>query len=289
MLGYIVGQKGTHKITDSLEDLAQVARHFCETEIEYLAVNGGDGTVSQTLSAMIREYGDKPLPIIVVLGGGTMNVLSLNLGIRKKPEMILSELVHNLSLNNPLKTKELASIKIGNRYGFLYADGTSALILEDFYKRKTGYLGGAILGVRVVLSALFRTPLAKRLIRGRPIIFAPKPGNALTHYSLGTYASSLARLPMQLPMFGKKLMEGQVFRGISISLKPEELLFKFPFIAFFTKPGHYKGKHNFNCKALEITCEEPFRYTLDGELFTAEDGKVHIEVGPMIRFLLPGD
>ena len=76
LLSYILGKQGQMEVTQSLDDLAQVAEKFKKNEIEILAINGGDGTISQTLTAFHKVYGDTKLPKIAILPGGTMNVRS---------------------------------------------------------------------------------------------------------------------------------------------------------------------------------------------------------------------
>ena len=59
--------------------LKRVAADFRQSKIEILAINGGDGTISKTLTAFINEYGDEPLPKIAILKGGTINVVERTL------------------------------------------------------------------------------------------------------------------------------------------------------------------------------------------------------------------
>src|SRR5438128_2499711 len=79
LLGYILGQQGQLEVTNSLEDLSRVACEFRDQRIGILAINGGDGTISRTLTAFIHEYDGLPLPKVVLLRGGTINVLAKNL------------------------------------------------------------------------------------------------------------------------------------------------------------------------------------------------------------------
>src|SRR5690349_19758362 len=82
LLGYILGQQGQLRLTESLEHLSKVAAEFHQKKIDILAINGGDGTISRTLTAIVNEYKGDPLPPIALLRGGTMNVLAQNLGVK---------------------------------------------------------------------------------------------------------------------------------------------------------------------------------------------------------------
>lgn len=287
LLSYIVGKKGCQEVTNSLEDLGQVARQFQEQDIDILAINGGDGTISHTISAFIKCYGpSKPLPKILLLGGGTMNVLASNLGIKGTPEHILTRIVEAVSMDTPLNTVEMSTISIDNQHGFLYADGTSVNLLEEFYKKKAGVVRGAMLGIKLSFSSLIRGSFFKRMIRPRNIEFHPFPYSPIRHATIGTYASTLARMPLGLPMFGKKVLKGQKFRAISISMPPHKLVFRFLRVSLYSKQGYFKGKYNFDAKRLRIQGEESFNYTLDGEVFTSKENQVTISSGKTLEFIV---
>ena len=287
LLSYIVGKRGFQEITSNVEDLEKVAQHFLRQKIDILAINGGDGTISHTISAFVKCYGDNPLPKVLLLGGGTMNVVSRNLGIRGRPEAILAKIVEAVSIESELKTSKLGTIAIEDRHGFLYADGTSANLLKEFYIKKAGFVRGAWLGLKLSVATLFRSSFYRRMIQPTKIKFHPFPFFPIYHKTIGTYASTLARLPLGIPMFGKKLRSDGTFRAITISMPPYKLLPRMIPMALYGKQGHYLGKHNFDAKKLEIESEEPFIYTLDGELFTSKNNKVRISSGTTLEFIIP--
>lgn len=286
LLGYIVGEAGQLEITRSLDHLEEVARRFLRSQIDILAINGGDGTISHTLSAFLRVWGDRPLPRIALLKGGTMNVLASHLGIKgNRPEHILFQLVEMVSAGVPLPVRPIQSLNIEGHTGFLYADGTSANILEEYYKNKTGTAGGIWLGIRLWLASLFGRPLARRLIRSRPIRFRPARQPALEVEALGCFASSVSNLPMGMPMFSHKRQGAGYFEGITVTTPPGKLLWRLPFILFARKKGYSFEKFSYSCKGLIIEGSEPFSYTLDGELYRSKGNLVDIKPGPLIDFI----
>jgi diacylglycerol kinase family enzyme len=288
LLSYIVGQEGFQEITNSPEDLKKVAQSFFNQKISILAVNGGDGTLSHTISAFIECYQGKAcLPKILVLGGGTMNVVAQNLGIHGTPEYILGKVVEDLGTGQNLNTKRLATIQVEGRYGFLYADGTSATILEEFYRRKKGFLQAIWLGAYLISSSIIRGRFFRKMIKARQIKFHPKPFMPLHHQSLGAYATTLAKLPLGLPMFGKSIRNKDIFRAVTVGIEPEYLVYRFIQICLFHKPGYRYGKHNFDAEELEIVAESPFRYTLDGEVFTTPTNSITIRSGKLLEFIIP--
>ena len=287
LLSYLVGEAGFLETTNNISDLEKVAQNFADKDIEYLAINGGDGTISHTISVFIRCYaGKKPLPKILLLRGGTMNVIASNLGLSGTPEHILSRIVEAVSTGEKVKIKRLSTIEVDGQIGFLYADGTSAHMLEEFYKKKAGMLRGAYLGLRLTLSCLIRGSFHRRMIQKRAIAFHPDPHPVVKHDTIGTYASTLARLPLGLPMFGRSIKSGAFFRAISVSMEPYKLVFRFLPMSLYSKPGQFLGKYNFDAKKLRIVGEKAFRYTLDGELFTSVNNQVTIKTGRTLEFVI---
>ncbi len=60
--------------TDSLDDLRPAIDSLLADPVELLAINGGDGTVHLALSALLQARGERPLPGIALLPGGTTNM-----------------------------------------------------------------------------------------------------------------------------------------------------------------------------------------------------------------------
>lgn len=285
LLGYILGEQGTIAVTQSLEHLEEVAQRFKSNNIDILAINGGDGTISQTLSVFVRVYDGVPLPKIAVLRGGTMNVLAVNLGIKGSPEKILALLLEVASSPEALTTSKVNSLMVDGRVGFVYADGTVTKILEEFYKNKTGTLGAVWLGIKLVCSALFNGELFKRTIVQERIEFAANGFPTQTHSSLGVLAATIRKLPLGLPFFGLINENSTLFQTISVTSNPEKLLWHLPLVMLQNKEHESLGKLSFCTDRLRVTGSGPIRYTLDGELYESTGSGVELKLGPVIEFI----
>ncbi len=286
LLGYILGEHGRLAITKSLEDLNRVAVKFRDSNIEILAINGGDGTIARTLRAFIDAYGDKPFPKIALLRGGTMNVLAQNLGIRGKPEHILFRLLEAHSSEAQTTTQWLTTLKVEDNYGFLFADGVSYNFLEEYYKNKTGPFGAALLVLKVFFSTVLKGEFFRKLIRGQTIKISPDQMSPLVHETLMIMAATIERIPFGLKLFPEALKDPNKLQFFSVTSKPEELVSHLPAIVFKTNPGTSKGKISGSCEELAIQAESRYTYTLDGELFTAKSQEVVVKLGPKLEFLV---
>jgi diacylglycerol kinase (ATP) len=71
-----------HCITRSQADIADALQDLAALDVQVLAINGGDGTVSAILGELLeRELFDTP-PLIALLPGGTANMNAGDIGVR---------------------------------------------------------------------------------------------------------------------------------------------------------------------------------------------------------------
>jgi len=285
LLGFILGAQGQLEVTNSIEDLTRVARDFKEKGIRILAINGGDGTISRTLTAFIQEYQSEPLPRIALLRGGTINVLANNLGIRGSPEQVLYRLVEGHSGQGELPWRRLHSLKMEGNYGFLFADGVAPAFLTEYYQRKSGPVGALILTLRVWASRLFNGELFSRIVQDIHHKLLPDVGPAHMHTSCAVFCSTVAKLPLGYPMFHLLKSYPGAFQCTSMTMPAKDAFWLFPMILATGQDGEGKGKISFCCHDLLVEQERPFEYTLDGELYRSQSNSLRIGMGPDLDFL----
>src|ERR1700687_3470486 len=86
-----VGSDGLVRATGSLDEMENLAHELREWRIDVIAVCGGDGSFFHTLSAVVRAYGDAPLPQFLPLRAGSMNTIARSVGCRHgSPERVLA-------------------------------------------------------------------------------------------------------------------------------------------------------------------------------------------------------
>ena len=78
-----LGGQALARTTPSLDAVDEVAREFMERDVDILALNGGDGTNHATLTRFVRVWGDRPLPRVLLMRGGTMNTAARGMGLRR--------------------------------------------------------------------------------------------------------------------------------------------------------------------------------------------------------------
>lgn len=285
-LTYIAGEEGHVAVTHTLDELAKVAEDFKDHGIKILAINGGDGTISQTLTAFIKAYAGFPLPKIAILRGGTINVLAENLGIKGTPEQVLYRLIEKHSINNITQTKKVSTLKVGGHHGFLYGNGTTASFLELFYQNKTGPLGSLLLTLKIVLSKFFTGGLYDKVAKATPITATVDQKEMPAHQSIATLIASIPRMPLGFKLFPKTLENSQTAQLVSYIGDPRKDILKALFNLFIRPTKSSDVKISYCGKNFQIKSNEPAPYTLDGELFYPETNIVDVQIGTELEFII---
>jgi diacylglycerol kinase (ATP) len=286
MLSYILGEKGELAKTQNLTELDEVVRRFQEKDVKILAINGGDGTISRTLSALIRTYGEKPLPKIALLRGGTINMLAQNLGIRGTPESLLFGLVRELGSGGAFPSVRQRCLEVNGQFGFLFGNGTISSFLETFYQNKTDAFGSLVLMARVIFSAIFGGGLARKILRDHIFSLQIDQHPPLMLHSIALIASTVQQMPLGPKFFPMVGPGSQAIQFMVMRLAARNAAFLIPFTALFSAARDDFAKSSILAKHIQISSKSALSYTLDGELFQIPPaGDLTISLGPEIEFV----
>ncbi len=283
-LAYIVGSQGVVAATRDVDDVYEAARLFKKERIEVLGINGGDGSNHVTLTAFIEVYGDTPLPKIAFLRGGTMNTISNACGIRGEPAGIILNLVRKLRDRIPFETIRRDTLKIEGRYGFIFGNGIIANFLDAYYATQAPSPAMAVrlLG-KGVGSAAVRGRFANELFRR----FRAEVAVDGKRWPLRSYTALAAATVHQIGLgftpFFRCEQEPHSFHFLGVKCSPASFAASLPTIWLGRKVSERKIDE---CVArrVEIEAEEPFHYTLDGDIHRAGRSLV-IEVGPRLEIV----
>jgi len=163
-----VGKDGIVRQTGSLEEVEQLAREFRQRRIDILAVCGGDGSFFRTLSAMVRAYGNEPLPQFLPLRAGSMNTIARSVGCRHgRPERVLAHTVADYRAGKPFEVSERHLIQVnGEHFGFMIGGGVVVDFLQVYYA--SGAPGPRTAGklfARLILSGLTHSALSRGFLQ----------------------------------------------------------------------------------------------------------------------------
>ncbi len=160
-----LGARGNFAATRSPDELADAARAFERDGVTVLAIAGGDGSASVTLSTFAQTLGEDALPPVALLRGGTMNTVANGLGLpRGRPPKMLAALLRRLDDGAPLTAHRHSTLRVGDRFGFLFGTGVVSGFLREYYAGgdPTPVHAASVLA-RGVASAVVGGPMIRRL------------------------------------------------------------------------------------------------------------------------------
>jgi len=283
-MAFIVGDKGSCKATHDLEDLQRVAEEFKTRDIEILGIGGGDGTIHVTLTTFIRVYGDKPLPKITFLRGGTLNTMATACGISGSPEKIISNLLYKYHEDEPFKIKEIDCMNINGEYGFIFGAGVIYRFMDAYYnKGNRSPIGAGITLAHSIGSALINGPFARAMFArmGGEVSVGGKKW-PFKNYS-AVYAGSVDRLGLKFRVFHYS-EEPRKFHAIGFSLPPRNVLRHVPDM-FMGKPSKCEDLVEEPAQDMLIQFEEPQAYTIDGDMLPPAK-EISVKIGPRLSVVV---
>jgi len=275
-------------------ELQAIVARFAERGIDYLVVDGGDGTVRDVLTCGSGIFGES-WPSIVVLPNGKTNALATDLGLPVKWTLNEAiEAIHNgrLEARRPLVVTQRDN-PAARVLGFAFGAGafTAAIGLGQ-HAHKRGAFNAMAVGVTAVWSLwqavfggagnVWRRTTPMRLYDGE--------GQELPHSGVGrvderyiVFASTLLNLPAGLRPFGK--VEGIGLRVAVADNSRRGLLLRLALVfrGIVGEGLRRRGYHVFEPDKFQIDAGD--RFILDGEAFPA--GCYEISLGPKLRFVAP--
>lgn len=275
--------------TSKRKELFEVLARFADAGIDYLAIDGGDGTVRDVLTWGGSAFGDDWPPLIVLPKGKT-NALAADLGLspgwdlqqalerasqggftRRRPLVIADAKdpqtrVLGFVLGAGVFTRSISLGQSAHRWG---AFNALAVMVTTFWTLAQAFFAGG--------SNPWRKTSGIRITDEQD---SPLAGGDPQRYFL--LSSTLENFPMGLKPFGA------LREGLKLALldRPwRRSLLRIPQIAFGKQPRQAErlGFHWHAPDSYLITLEG--RFILDGEAFPP--GAYRVSQGPELRFVIP--
>lgn len=285
-LADLLGSQGAAVTTHNLDDLRRTAEIFKATGIDILGINGGDGTISVTLTTFVEVYGAVPLPNIAILRGGTMNTVARGLGIQGTPHELLLDITSRYLLGEPLAVVERPILRVGDRCGFIFGNGAIANFLEAYYATgRPSPLTGATTLIHAVGSSLVRGPFARELFRrfrGRVTVDG-------TTWPVDDFltltAATVPEVGLGFRPFTRCLERAGHFELLGIHCSPLALVQELPDV-YLGRPLRTGKCIGALARAALIESDDEFSYTIDGDLHRTS-GTLRLAAGPTLRLIVP--
>jgi len=274
-------------------ELPAILADFAARQVDYIAIDGGDGTVRDVLTCGAGSFGDS-WPELIVLPAGKTNALAYDLGIPDgwtMDQAIAAAKRGNVVRRQPLVISQRDNDRAQVR-GFVLGGGAFTRTIALGQKsHDLGAFNAAVVGLTVVwsvLQALF-AGANNPWRRGTPMRLRECGGAELTHFGglpneerYLLFASTLERFPVNLDPFRN------VDKALQVAVldNPDRsLLLRLPsiFNGTASEATHMRGYHAFGTDGIEMDIGDKF--ILDGEAFPA--GQYRLSAGSKLRFVVP--
>lgn len=275
--------------------LHECLAHFARRGIDYLVVDGGDGTVRDVLSCGADIFGDD-WPAFIVLPKGKTNALAVDLGLPGK--WSLTEAIaaaqngHSVS-RRPLRITPGHDAG-GCVQGFIFGAGTFTLATElgqEAHRR--GAFNSFAVGVTIlwcVLQMLFgrlgnpwRNCTSMRLRHAQSLEEIPYSGAGNSAERFLMVATTFENFPLGARPFGKHVRPGMKL-GI-LDWPARWMIMLLPAIIYGLRARFLENRGAHRLHADEIDLELDGSFILDGEAFPA--GRYILQQGPQLTFVVP--
>ena len=273
-------------VTKDADELREVAANAAAREVSTVAILGGDGTASATLTALWRAYGERPLPKIAFLRGGTMNTVASSIGITQRaPLQLLERAVCALADRTRLRTRARPVMAIGDRLGFLFGTGAWHGYIAESYKdgQPTRMTNATVLG-RALASAAVQGETFTRILNATSLSVRFAEGGWEPRTYLTVAAGTVADAGFGFRPFHHALSTERAFQILALKGSAADVLRDLPRVWLgrgFTKHTAYDTVTTW----AELSAETgSFGYSVDGDVATAQ-GTLRLELGPVFDFL----
>lgn len=279
----------------SREELHHVLAGFAQRGIDYLVVDGGDGTVRDVLSCGAEIF-DEAWPTFIVLPKGKTNALAVDLGL--PADWSLTDAMAAARSGDTLTRRPLRIRRTDNAgvsiQGFIMGAGVyshATQVGQEAHRR--GAFNSLAVGLTVlwgIIQALFggannpwrattRTRLVDRLT-GRDL---PRSRNGKRNERYLTIATTFERFPLGARPFGRDVAPGLKLALIDSPVRWVVAMLPLVIFGFYGKLLERSGMHRIH--ASEIDMDLDGNFVLDGESFPA--GDYIIDQGPLLTFVVP--
>ena len=276
-------------MTHSQRELDDAAKTLAARGCQQVAVVGGDGTASTTLTALWQAYGPAQLPAVALLRGGTMNTVAASLGVsRRGPSELLSRALLRWQDGEQPSYTVRHALRIGeNRLGFLFGTGVMYGWLAEYYERGHGQptqLTAAHVFGTSVLSALVKGPTYRRILGSGDLAVRYDGGAWESRNYITVGAGTVAHAGLGFRPFYRAEQNPDAFHLLAIKGKPSELAADLPAI-WLGRGMRPRTAHETETSWAELeTSQSSFGYFVDGDLLMA-GSCLRLSLGPQFRVL----
>jgi len=271
------------RISNGLDEIQDISKDFQKEGIDYIAIAGGDGTIHLTLTEIIKAYGEKSIPPILILKEGTMDNIARSIKLRGTGLSLIKKLRNKLEQGVDLEVHNRRTIKIDGKYCFIFGTGFITNFLNEVYSRKEK---GTIRNIQVGFHTMKEAISNNR--KGKIFNFLNEDvtidGKKLGFDSInGILAGTVEHVGMSFSPLKEAGKNDSAFQVIITGMSPRKMLLNVNKLRRGKKINS-KDYINVFAKELNIKTDGEFDYTMDGDIYKAVNN-LKVELGPEIELI----
>ena len=263
--------------------LAQAARELAADKPRVLAIAGGDGTVTHTVTALSQAM-DGKLPPLSLLGGGAYDSLA-PLGGGGDAEDRLKRLHEAVHSGSELKVTERDTLRVDSRCGFRFGVGLPVRFIEAIYATgEGGPWASARILARTLWSSLAMGPFARKLYAPMDLRVRLDDEEWPPATIYGLVCSTVAEAGLRLRPFRRATEQPGAFQALGLTAGPRQFALELPRLLV--------GKHARRDRLIEgvgeqlaLTARAPLSWFLDGEIYSSDTGRLTVGLGPRVSLV----
>jgi Sphingosine kinase and enzymes related to eukaryotic diacylglycerol kinase len=281
----------------SREDLYHTLAGFARRGIDYLVVDGGDGTVRDVLSCGADIFGDE-WPMMIVLPKGKTNALAVDIGLPNRwslTEALAAARAGNTVTRRPLRITSVdGNIRAASVQGFFFGNGVFSMATQAGQEvHRRGAFNSFAVGLAIlwaVLQSLFgrannpwRSCTPMQIVDRETGRSLPHPGPGDPARRFIAVATTFENFPLGARPFGRNPAPGLKMGVIDSPVRWVMALLPAILLGLKGRFLERNGAQRFCANELELELGGSF--ILDGEAFPA--GRYILGEGPLITFVVP--
>lgn len=288
-----LGPNSRIHVTRNLEELDGLMRNW-HNEEETVCFYGGDGSIACGLTSLLRNQGEHaPLPPVLAVRAGTINMLCSILGFRESVDRTLGRWTRNEL--DTLRQVPLLKVEVGAeapRYGFVLSWGVGYRVCHEYYSRRSVPDAWDAIAVMTKTFATACLPNAaeKPMFRGKDLKLnidgksvEAKPMRSLLVGTIGRLSLGIKPFAPEAVLPGGFHLSANAMPLTKVALHAPTLLFQLGDQRKLSQK--YRSELVSRAGVHELVCELSEGFTMDGEMFDLEKPtKVKITPGPVVRF-----
>jgi diacylglycerol kinase family enzyme len=265
------------------DELAAVAKAVKAERPRVVAIAGGDGTVTHTVTALSAVLGDE-LPPLALLGGGAYDSLA-PLGGKGDADVRLRRLSEALASGAELKLEQRDTLRVEGRCGFRFGVGLPVRFIEAVYASgRSGPMTSARLLVRAFWSSLRRGRFARRLYAPMDLRVRLDDEEWPRIEIYGVVCATVAEAGLRLRPFRRATEQPGAFQALGLTAGPRQFALELPRLLVGLPARRDRLLEGVGEK-LELSARAPLSWLLDGEIYGSKTGKLTVALGPRVSLV----